>query len=416
MKLLLKVFLLAVIGLPVAALVAVWMCFQDAPLVARKADISPADIERAKRIIEKHDPRNARAGTLRTIVASQQDVDLALNYAAAQLGKGSTRVVLLPGAAEIQASLAMPRKPLGARLNVDAALRETGGLPAFDRLRIGSLPVPGFIADLALARLATDLDTTAEGQLANDVMKSVRLSPAQVRVVYEWRDDIPDRVRAAFLPPADQDRFKAYSDRLADVVDGAAAQRSVSLPQLLPPMFALARSRAAGGDAAKENRAAIVTLAFYANGRGLSAIIPAAKQWRKPAPVQVLLTGRDDFPQHFLVSAAIAAEAGSPLADAIGFYKEVEDSRGGSGFSFNDIATDRAGTRFGQLAVKSPGKLQEALAAGVKERDFMPDVSDLPEFMPEAEFKRRYGGIGGPGYERVMADIERRVGSLALFR
>lgn len=69
MKILLKLLLLAVIGLPVAALAAVWMCFQDAPLIARKADISPSDIERAKRIVETYDPRKARPGTLRGIGA-----------------------------------------------------------------------------------------------------------------------------------------------------------------------------------------------------------------------------------------------------------------------------------------------------------------------------------------------------------
>jgi len=416
MRILLKLLLLVAIGLPVAALVAVWMCFQDAPLIARKSDISAADIARAKRIIEAHDPRKAKAGTLRTIVASQHDVDLALNYAASQLRKGSAHVVLLPGLAELRASLPVPRNPFGAWLNIDATLRETGGLPTFDRLRIGRLSVPAFVADLALAQFAGQLNQTAEGRLANDVVKSVSLSPGQLQVIYEWRDDIPDRVSAAALPPADQDRFKAYSDRLAEVVEARAASGSVALAELLPPMFALARSRASAGDAAKENRAVIMTLAFYCNGRGLAAIIPAAKTWRKPAAHQVLLNGRDDFPQHFMISAAIAAAAGTPLADAIGLYKEVDDSRGGSGFSFNDIAADRAGTRFGQLAVKSPAKLWDGLAAGLKERDFMPDVADLPEFMPEEDFKRRYGGIGAPAYQRVMADIERRVGSLALLQ
>src|SRR5262245_12579143 len=46
MKLLFRLFLLAVIALPVGAIVAVWMCFQDAPLIARRADISVGDIER----------------------------------------------------------------------------------------------------------------------------------------------------------------------------------------------------------------------------------------------------------------------------------------------------------------------------------------------------------------------------------
>lgn len=415
MKILLRLCLLAVIGLPAAALIAVWLCFQDAPLIARTPSITPADIDRAKRIVEKHDPRKARPGTLRTIVASPQDLDLALNYAAGQFLNGSTRVVLQPGHALVQASLEVARNPLGRWLNVDAALRETGGLPAFDHLRIGRLPVPGYVADLVLATVLAQLNATADGRLAPDVVKSIKISAEGVRVVYEWRDDIPERVSAVLLPPADQDRLRAYSDRLAEVVATLGVRRSVSLSRLLPPLFAVAHERSTRGDAVKENRAAIVTLAFYSNGRGLSAIIPAAKAWRRAAPLTVTLNGRDDFPKHFLISAAIAAEAGSPLADAIGLYKEVEDSRGGSGFSFADIAANRAGTRFGELALKAPQRLQQTLAAGVQERDFMPEVSDLPELMPEAEFKQRYGGIGAPAYERVMADIERRVASVALF-
>ena len=38
------------------------------------------------------------------------------------------------------------------------------------------------------------------------------------------------------------------------------------------------------------------------------------------------------------------------------------------------------------------------------------------EFMPEAEFKRRYGGIGAPAYKSMMNDIERRVATLPLYR
>jgi hypothetical protein len=416
MKWLLRLFLLALIGLPAAALLAVWLCFQDAPLIEGKAEISPADIERAKSILSRHDPRKAKPGTLRTIVATQQDLDLVLNYTATRVRRGAARVVLQPGLAMVQASLEAPANPLGRWINVDAALRETGALPEFDRLRIGRLPVPAFLADFALARLAARLNETGEGKLAHDVVKSVKLLPGQVQVVYEWRADIPDRVRAAVLSPADVERFRAYSERLADVIDGAGSGASVSMVGIMPPLFALAKERSADGDRARENRAAIVTLAFYANGRGLAAIIPAAKAWRRPAPRSVTLGGRSDFSKHYLISAAIAAEAGSPLADAIGLYKEVEDARGGSGFSFNDIAADRAGTRFGRLAVESPRKLQDAIAAGVKERDIMPEVADLPEFLSEAEFRRRFGGIGAPAYQKMMAEIERRVGAVTLFR
>jgi hypothetical protein len=150
----------------------------------------------------------------------------------------------------------------------------------------------------------------------------------------------------------------------------------------MPPLFRLAVDRGGAADIVAENRAALVVLALYATGRGMGELVPAAKQWPQPAWRTVTLAGRDDFAKHFLLSAAIAAEGGSPLADAIGVYKEIADSRGGSGFSFNDMGANRAGTRFGEVASQSPGRarqLARAVASGVKESDFMPDVSDLPD-------------------------------------
>jgi hypothetical protein len=133
----------------------------------------------------------------------------------------------------------------------------------------------------------------------------------------------------------------------------------------------------------------------------------------------VTLQGRTDFPQHFTISAALAATAGSPLSNVVGLYKELEDARGGSGFSFNDIAADRAGTRFGELAVAGPAafeRIARVLAGGLRESDLIPDVRDLPEFMPESVFQRRFGGVGAPRYEAMMARIEGRVAALPLYR
>jgi len=106
------------------------------------------------------------------------------------------------------------------------------------------------------------------------------------------------------------------------------------------------------------------------------------------------------------------------LADAVGLYKEIDDSRGGSGFSFNDIAADRAGVRFGESAAKSATahKLQTRVTDGINESDFMPATADLLEFMPEAEFKRRFGGIEGSEYKKMMAEIERRIAALPLYQ
>jgi hypothetical protein len=157
-----------------------------------------------------------------------------------------------------------------------------------------------------------------------------------------------------------------------------------------------------------------VALAFNAYGSGLAPLIASAPRAPGRRAPPVTLAGRQDSAQHFLVSAALAAEGGGPLADAIGLYKEVADSRGGSGFSFNDLAADRAGTRLGLLALRNPLALQARLAQGAREAELLPDVSDLPEFMREADFKRRYGGVDAPAYRQLMIDIEARLDRLPL--
>jgi len=94
--------------------------------------------------------------------------------------------------------------------------------------------------------------------------------------------------------------------------------------------------------------------------------------------------------------------------------------RGGSGSSFNEIGANRAGARFGKVSSKksAPGarELAWALAAGVAERDLMPDTSDLPEYMPEAAFRRPFGGLGNPDYEQMIAKIEQRIDATPLLR
>ena len=419
MRFLAYAFLLCLIALPLAIGGAAYMAVADQPTVNRAAEFTPAHLARARRIVERNDPRTMKAGVLRTLSLSQEDADLALNYFARRYARGSSRIVLQPGAAAISASIELPRNPLGRFLNISALLHETSALPVFDLLQIGRLPVPAWLADPLLEKVVQRLNTREDYRIASDTIKKISVADGRLTVTYDWRADLPDRIKAVMLPREDQERLQAYQDRLAGISGGLPGKGSASLADFLTPLFKLAAERGAAGDPVAENRAAIVVVTFFVNGKGLGAIVPAARDWPKPRPRTILLAGREDFPQHFTISAAIAANAGAPLSDAIGLYKEVDDSRGGSGFSFNDIAADRAGTRFGELAAgsrKSAIKLQRGVGAGVRDADILPSVSGLPEFLPEAEFKRRYGGIGAPAYKRMMDDIERRVAALPLYR
>ena len=238
-------------------------------------------------------------------------------------------------------------------------------------------------------------------------------------VQFVWNDAIPAQLQAALVPAEVQARLQAYQGRLVEIA-AAPGSRRLTLGALVQPLFALSAERSDDQNTlADEHRAALIALAFFVNGKGLGAILPAARDWPGPAPRTSTLAGRTDTAQHFSISAALAATAGSPLADMVGVYKELDDAQGGSGFSFNDLAADRAGTRLGELAIGGAAaqlRLQKRLAQGLGDADLLPKVSDLPEDLQAAEFQKRFGGVDGPGYKKMAAEIERRIAALGLYR
>lgn len=419
MRVALRLLLLVLLLTPLLALAVLLLSIDETPAVTRQAALAPAHVERARWLLARNDPRRMRAGVLRTIVVSQEDLDLAANYLANRYLGGASQIVLQDGRATVRASLALPANPLGRFINLEAALRETATLPRFEHLRLGRVPVPALLCnwllDAGMARLQSSTDFGA----AADVIKQVRSRNGFLSVNFEWSDAVPAQLKAALVGPQEQARWRSYHDRLVQRTGESGALRIMRLEQLLGPLMQLAVERSAGGDPAAESRAALIVLAFYVNGKGLAALVPAARDWPVPQRHLVTLQGRVDFPRHFMISAALAATAGSPLSDVVGLYKELDDARVGSGFSFNDIAADRAGTRFGELAVSGMpafGRIERAVANGLRESDLIPDVRDLPEFLTQAEFQRRFGGVGAPPYRAMMERIEQRIAALPLYR
>jgi len=279
------------------------------------------------------------------------------------------------------------------------------------------LAIPGWLANWIVPRLLGVVIEEADLRSLSRVIKKVSINDDRVALTYEWQADLPDKLRTVLLPDDDQERLRIYQERLA-VFSKSLKAPNVSLTKLFAPLLTLADERSNGADGVAENRAVILLLALYVNGQDLTRIVPSAKTWPRPQRHQVLLNGRADLAKHFIVSSALAAKAGGRLADAVGLYKELADAREGSGFSFNDIAADRAGTRFGEYAADSASarKLQQRARYAFVEHEMMPRTEDLPEFMPEREFIRRFGGVDTPAYNKMMAEIERRIAALSLYR
>ena len=99
--------------------------------------------------------------------------------------------------------------------------------------------------------------------------------------------------------------------------------------------------------------------------------------------------------------------------------RKSADAEGPSGFSFTDIAADRAGVRFAEVATaseRSARKLQDTLAGSQAERDFFPKVGDLPEGLSEADFKSAYGDLDTETYNAMIRAIDNRIAKVALYK
>lgn len=406
--------LLLLVALPLAALCAGFLAFSFTPAVQPSEALTPEMVGRAERLLRQHNPRWARVGQVRTAHIDAGDLRLMASYAASRVG-AAMDVEVGDGWAVVGTSAPIPRSPIGGYLNISATFKDSSGVPRPTRTWIGRLPIPDVVAGWALRQALRRFYNPDSTELAAEMIRSVSMAHDQVRIEYEWREGSADRMRAMAVSPEDAARLRTYHDRMVGVLATLPASGR-SLVDLLGPVMQLAAERSAGGaDPAVENRAAIMAVTFYVNGIPMSAVVPGAESWPRPRRRGLLLQGRGDLTQHFTVSALLAATAGTPFSHVVGVYKEMSDSRGGSGFSFSDLAADRAGTMFGELAVSAADALQASLRRGLAESDVMPPISGLADGLPEAELLRRFGSAGSPEYDRVVRDIDRRVAQCRLF-
>lgn len=390
-----------------------WLMLDDAPAIEPPAQFRRTDLAWVKSLFQKHDPRRQTPDVVQTIHLDETELNRLLNYVVELRPVDGVAAELMPGLATLTATLAVPPNPFGRYLNLTAEVAEVPGGVRIESLQLGSLPLPGALADKA-ARMAHGWLRRDEtyASLA-DAFSQIRFDENQAALDYRWHPMLltqMERKSAELLiAPEDQARMLAYAERLDALVKHHPRGQTIPLVEVVAPLFVYARER--GGSADAENRAALTALAAYLTGISLPKLLEGdSKSIRRAPRVLLSLHGRRDFAEHFMISAALAVNGGSRLASAIGLIKEEEDANRGSGFSFTDLAANRAGVRLGERATgEAAAQVQQRLAAARSDADLLPDFRDLPEFMAQAEFDRRFGPIGSPRYLKIIDRIDARL-------
>jgi hypothetical protein len=179
------------------------------------------------------------------------------------------------------------------------------------------------------------------------------------------------------------------------------------------PDFSVQVNRAfAGVETAAQSRAALTALAMLTVSPDAGAISGDIKARIKPCilpPQSLTLLGRQDLPKHWALSAALTANFGSSLSQAMGTWKEVSDSApGGSGFSFIDLAADRSGTGIGRLSSADDSAAATALKMRTASQDQLLPIRALAlaEGMSEDQFTRRFTSIDSARYDAMIKRID----------
>jgi hypothetical protein len=420
------------------ALAGVSMLLQAQPATPVMDDIKATDVGTARRLLQRDELREAFHGKAVTLSLTPHEINALLHDMSRRLIGGAGQVTLGQGRADVALSLPVQRTPLrslallGDWVNVYATVSaKPSGPPTLVSVRVGRVSIPPDWALWGARQVALHYQVSEAADMALTAVEHVSIEPKRAQVTARLSDTVKAQALTLLAPKEDWDKLRVYHQLMAKVVaypkpGQIPATATLPLIDVMRPLFELAHQRTLlqgfNGDSAnlseqamRENRAVLLVLAMYIGHVPVAHVMPAAQGWT-PADQQTLtLRGRGDFAQHFVLSALLATDLGGRLADAVGIYKELLDSTPGgtgSGFSFNDIAADKTGVSFGRRAMMAPLELQARVGQGENDAFYMPDVSDLPEFLSQADFQQRYGGVGAPAYNKVLESIEQRVADL----
>ena len=325
-------------------------------------------------------------------------------------------------------SLRLMPNPAGEYLNLVFQLGQSSEGVGVDRLAIGPLQLPGRWLLPLVAWLA---DTLLQQQQASLLLASFRgfriegdtalfsvLPPPDVKAQLK---QAVKTLQAYRFPSGEQERVAHYYDLLVTLTaQGNANSRSFAA--YLAPLMTDAANRRKRSSAVAENRAVIWALTIYFSYGAFEALVGdlvSSQRALVRPPSGVTLGGRWDLMAHFIYSAGITLATRQGIGIAAGEFKELLDSgNGGSGFSFADLAADRAGVQFVTAAIASEPtaqKLQQSIVANNNEDAFFPDISGLAEGLSEVQFRRLYGSTQSESYRQQLALIDGRIARLPVY-
>lgn len=426
MRVFVKGLILILVLFALAPLVAAFLVLEDGPLVARSRALETNDYDRAEKLIRRAQYALAGIGPSNRVSASQADLESLASFFAHSLDGLNGTVRVTPEGVRVLASYEAPRNPIGRYVNFAMTVRQSAtglDVAAIDmgRIHLGprlARPVVNLAATLALgSRLGDDVIGSVEALTINDEWATLTIRP-DATIEDRFKERVTD-VAIIARPPA----VEVYYRRIMEISSHYNQVDPVPFVDFLQPLLTLSKDRSAAGDPVEEMHAMVFALAIYFGGDRLERLrdmlLPRDLSQILHYDDYVVVRGRHDHVQHFIVSAAFTLSGGVGFTTTIGEAKEFDDLlRGGADFSFQDIAADRAGITFARLAETEDGARHlQSLGGRTHSEDlFFPVVRDLPEDMSPRRFDAVYHDTESAAFKSMLAEIDRRIHACGAYK
>jgi len=385
----------------------------DTPLIKIHQGFNREDIQRAKQIL--HTSPEERGG-VKTVVLNSKDINIAISYLLNHVVENTVQIDISQDLITAQIAVFVPKTIWGRYLDFSFKLKQTDNGIKIKSFKIGEISIPDSAANYLIPTIVESSPLKKYWQLGENYIRDIRFTQEGLQVSY-LGSAIDAARQLAIQKHREYPNLHLYQQQINDIVSQHDPEWRLSLTELLQPLFLSAYQRSSEDTAIQENRAIIIAVGSYIYKQELRRFLPLGLVYSKE--YQVFAYKRVDIPQHFIASALFAMVDASLLGEQLGVDKELGDAEQGSGFSFIDLAADRAGTRFGQLAIASPKQARELQRFMSESQDYtliIPDIKGLPEQMDEPTFKTRFGDTSSELYRNMIAEIDDRINALTLYQ
>ncbi len=397
-------------------------------------ELDQAQLNSIENILVEYDPRYFFNTSQQRIELNEAEINALLLYFTSQgrnrlvswLTNYTAEIGLRDNTAILSGTIEIQPTYFGSFLNFTAVFQQQNNSLTLQELILGDLKIPAFMFGPLITLSQQELDDNVNYLLLNSLLNAINdidLRNDYLALGFNWEDgsinSVREQARQILIDQPTRELLISYHRLLITTLETAqSAQSSISLNNLLSPLFEYALQT--DGDPRLENQAILLVLSSYLLGElDIEDLIgPDPSLGARSPALRITLENRDDLPRHLVVSAAIAAYADTDLANIVSVYKEIQDSRTNSGFSFSDITADLIGTRIGEMAVQNQNnalQLQRFFSSLESERDYIPRLGQ-PDGISEAEFIAQYGDRNSEAYRNRIQLIEMSIAELAVFQ